>query len=187
MKKKSLKNYEIRLAGPGEYEDLGRMTARAYEELPGMPGLAEQPDYYSMIQDVEGRAALPGILIFVAVSPGNDLLGGVTFVGNMAYYHSGGSAGENTDYSGIRLLAVRPGARNIGVGRALTGACIQRAAQIGRRGVILHTTDSMKVAWKMYERMGFSRSPDLDFIQGQLSVFGFRLKLDPAESNGRNK
>jgi hypothetical protein len=35
----------------------------------------------------------------------------------------------------------------------------------------------MKVAWRMYEALGFERSPDLDFLQGELPVFGFRLKL----------
>jgi hypothetical protein len=35
----------------------------------------------------------------------------------------------------------------------------------------------MQTAWKMYEKMGFVRSLDLDFMQGQLPVFGFRLKL----------
>jgi hypothetical protein len=35
----------------------------------------------------------------------------------------------------------------------------------------------MQTAWKMYEGIGFQRSADLDFIQGQLPVFGFRLLL----------
>jgi hypothetical protein len=29
----------------------------------------------------------------------------------------------------------------------------------------------------MYEALGFKRSPDLDFMQGELQVFGFRLGL----------
>jgi hypothetical protein len=35
----------------------------------------------------------------------------------------------------------------------------------------------MSVAWQMYEKAGFERSPDLDFMQGELPVFGFRLPL----------
>jgi len=30
----------------------------------------------------------------------------------------------------------------------------------------------------MYERMGFKRSEDLDFTQGELPVFGFRLLIE---------
>ncbi len=34
----------------------------------------------------------------------------------------------------------------------------------------------MQVAWAIYENLGFKRSEDLDFMQGELLVFGFRLK-----------
>ena len=36
---------------------------------------------------------------------------------------------------------------------------------------------AMKIAWGMYEGMGFERAPDLDFMPEQLPVFGFRLRL----------
>jgi hypothetical protein len=35
----------------------------------------------------------------------------------------------------------------------------------------------MKVAWKMYESMGFLRYEEIDFIQGELPVYGFKLDL----------
>jgi len=74
----------------------------------------------------------------------------------------------------------------MGVGRALTEACIQLAREAGHTEVILHTTQAMQVAWGLYERMGFERSTGLDFLQGQLPVFGFRLLLDGAASNNRD-
>ena len=43
--------------------------------------------------------------------------------------------------------------------------------------VIIHTTKAMQTAWKMYEGFGFKRSEDLDFMQGELPVFGFRLQM----------
>jgi hypothetical protein len=43
--------------------------------------------------------------------------------------------------------------------------------------LIIHSTMAMQTAWKMYERLGFKRSEDLDFMQGELPVFGFRLLL----------
>ena len=36
----------------------------------------------------------------------------------------------------------------------------------------------MQVAWRLYQKMGFERSPDLDFTQEELPVFGFRLGLE---------
>jgi ribosomal protein S18 acetylase RimI-like enzyme len=63
------------------------------------------------------------------------------------------------------------------VGKALTHACIERARERGHAQVILHTTLAMRVAWALYESLGFERSEDLDFRQGDLPVFGFRLRL----------
>lgn len=37
---------------------------------------------------------------------------------------------------------------------------------------------AMAVAWRLYEKMGFERSPDLDFDQNGLPVFGSRLRLE---------
>lgn len=178
MKTTPATGFEVRRAQPVEYETLGRMTVQVYEALAGMPSTTEQPRYYAMLYDVQSRANKPTIDILVAVTPENEMLGGVTFVGDMKYYDSGGSASSNRDSSGIRLLAVKPAARGLGVGRALTEACIQIAAERGSSQVILHTTDSMKIAWGMYQRMGFRRSPDLDFSQGNLAVYGFRLDID---------
>lgn len=170
--------FEIRRIRPDEYEELGQITVDIYKGLPGMPRVDEQQDYYAMLYDVESRAARPTLEIFVAVTSGNELLGGVTFVGDMKYYGAGGTASAAVKSSGIRLLVVKPEARRSGVGMALTRACIQRARERGNFRVILHTTKSMAPAWQMYQDMGFIRSPDLDFSQGKLQVFGFHLPLD---------
>ncbi len=79
--------------------------------------------------------------------------------------------------SGFRLLAVDPATRGQGIGKLLTKACIQMAKDEKRNQMIIHTTKAMQMAWKMYENIGFKRSKDLDFMQGELPVFGFRLLL----------
>ena len=73
---------------------------------------------------------------------------------------------------------MKPEARGYGVGRSLTEACIHRALDRKSSHVILHTTQAMEIAWEMYQRMGFRRSPDLDFSQGDLADFGFRLDVN---------
>ena len=95
----------------------------------------------------------------------------------MARYGSGGTATSVKNASGMRLLGVDPKHRGAGVGSALTQACIQMAGDRGHAQVVLHTTQAMQVAWGLYQRMGFKRSPDLDFMQEDLAVFGFRLRL----------
>jgi ribosomal protein S18 acetylase RimI-like enzyme len=67
--------------------------------------------------------------------------------------------------------------RGTGVGKLLTQACIDKARSHQLKHLVIHTTMAMQTAWKMYERFGFQRSEDLDFMQGDLPVFGFRLNL----------
>lgn len=130
-----------------------------------------------MLGDIGSFGTKPEAEVLVATDLDNTLLGGVVYFGDMAQYGSGGTAIEEQNASGIRLLAVAPAARRMGVGKALTEACIARARVRNHANVVLHTTEAMKVAWGMYERLGFERATDLDFMQEQLPVFGFRLRL----------
>jgi GNAT superfamily N-acetyltransferase len=167
----------IRPARPEELPMLGNLVADAYAALPGMPSPDEQPGYYAMVRDAPVRARAPGYRILAAVTPTGDLVGSADFIEEMAHYGSGGSAPKRADAAGIRLLAVAPTARGQGIGKALTRDCISRARALGRAAVVLHTTRAMETAWRMYEQLGFRRSPGLDFRQGALEVFGFELAL----------
>jgi GNAT superfamily N-acetyltransferase len=172
----------IRRIRPEEMAEFGRLLVDVYAALPGMPTPAEQPAYYERLRDVAKRDANPAIRVLVAVGEDGGLLGGVDFIADMRAYGSGGTAGEVPDAAGIRLLAVAPAARGLGLGGALTRHCLGEARALGRAQVVLHTTRAMAAAWAMYERMGFERRPDLDFLQGRLEVFGFGLLLDRART-----
>lgn len=167
---------EIRDILPAEHAALGALMVRVYSALDGFPKPDEQPAYYALLAGIGAFAGQPGTGLLVALERGT-LLGGVVFVADMARYGSGGTATQERDAAGFRLLAVDPAARGRGVGKALMERCIELARAQGRRQVILHTTQAMRTAWGMYERRGFRRSEDLDFLQGGLPVFGFRLEL----------
>jgi GNAT superfamily N-acetyltransferase len=167
----------IRDLHPEESDALGRLMVGVYANLDGFPKPSEQPGYYAMLARIGEFASKPSARVLVAVSPAGDLVGGVVYFGDMAAYGSGGIATTVAKASGIRLLAVDPAFRNTGAGKALAQACIRLAEEAGHAEVILHTTAAMRVAWGLYERLGFTRSEDLDFLQQELPVYGFRLKL----------
>ncbi|GAB6062544.1 GNAT family N-acetyltransferase [Deferrisoma palaeochoriense] len=172
-----IEGFEIREVRPGEYEALGRLLVEVYAALPGFPRPEDQPEYYDKLRNVGRLNEEPDTSVLVAVAPDGRIAGGVVYFGDMARYGSGGTAPREKNASGIRLLGVDPAFRGRGIGRALTEACIARARGRGHGQVILHTTRAMEAAWRMYEGMGFRRSPDLDFLQKDLPVFGFRLRL----------
>lgn len=171
--------FSIRTVRPEEFPTVGQMAVDVYASLAGMPKADEQPEYYERLRDVAKRVSNPAINVFVAVLDSGELLGCVDFIDDMKQYGSGGTAGDVLDAAGVRLLAVKPECRRMGVGKALTQFCIKRAQELGKSKVVLHTTRAMETAWGMYERMGFERFSEIDFMQGNLEVFGFRLNLKP--------
>jgi len=169
--------YQVRTALPAEFEEIGKLMVTVYAQLQGFPSPAEQPAYYEMLAHIGEFTKKPGTELLAAVSPNNTIGGAVVYFSDMKYYGSGGSASEEQDAAAFRLLAVRDEARGQGIGKLLTTECISRARAQKVKQVIIHSTMAMQTAWKMYENLGFKRSSDLDFMQGSLAVYGFRLLL----------
>ena len=151
--------------------------AKVYSGLAGFPTEAEQPAYYSMLRNIGEFVARPATSLLVAVDEMNTIAGAVVFFSDMKYYGSGGTATQEKEAAGFRLLAVDEVFRGRGIGKKLTMECIDRTRKLKLPQLIIHTTQAMQTAWTMYEKLGFRRSTDLDFMQGNLQVFGFRLFL----------
>lgn len=169
--------YTVRNAVPDEFEQIGKLLVLVYSQLDGFPKQSEQPDYYRLLSNIGEFINRPETELLVAVDRSGYTCGVVVYFGDMQYYGSGGTATLEKNAAGFRLLAVDPAHRGKGIGKLLTMECIRKAKAKNRRQVIIHTTKAMHTAWKMYERIGFERSEDLDFMQQELPVFGFRLKL----------
>lgn len=146
----------IRQAAPDDYATLGEITAQAYLG-DGPLDFGESDQYLGELRDVAKRAAAAEVL--VAVEAGR-VLGGVTFVpagGPMADIARAGEAE-------IRMLAVAPEARGRGAGEALVRACVERARALdGCVRVVLSTQWTMHAAHRIYERLGFARTPERDW------------------------
>jgi len=169
--------YIIRNAKPEEFQKIGKLMVNVYSQLEGFPKQDEQPAYYEMLANIGELTKKPATELLIAVSPNGEIEGGVVYFSDMQYYGSGGTATKEKNAAGFRLLAVAHAARGKGIGKLLTNECIQKTKQKNLSEVIIHSTRAMQTAWSMYETLGFKRSEDLDFMQGELPVFGFRLLL----------
>lgn len=165
---------QIRNAHPSEYESIGKLMVHAYSNLPGFLIPQSHPAYYTLLANIGDITKKPGTELLVAIDANQNLLGAVVYFNTMQQYGSGGTATQEKNASGFRFLAVADEARGKGVGSQLTHACIRKTREDGNTQLIIHTTNAMKNAWRMYEGIGFKRSEDLDFMQGNLEVFGFR-------------
>ncbi|MFF8844673.1 GNAT family N-acetyltransferase [Streptomyces sp. NPDC015127] len=147
----------IRRIEPGEYEELGELTAQAYLRG-GLLEFGEDDPYLRVLRDVAGRAA--GTEVYVAVGGSGTLFGGVAFVPSGGPYADVAGPGE----AEFRTLAVAEAARGRGAGEALVRACVERARTVpGCRRVVLSTQPAMHAAHRIYERLGFVRTPERDW------------------------
>ncbi|MFF8654763.1 GNAT family N-acetyltransferase [Streptomyces huasconensis] len=146
----------IRHARPEEYEALGALTAQAYLDN-GFLVLGAEDPYLAVLRDVPARAAAAEVL--VAATADGTILGGVTYVS------SGGPMADiaRESEAEIRMLAVSPRARGRGVGETLVRECVRRAEEAGRTALVLSTQTSMHAAHRLYERLGFVRTPERDW------------------------
>jgi len=160
----------VRDARPDEFAAVGALMLAAYDEYRPMapPDLWEP--YAQSIADVQSRAADSTLIV---AEVGGELAGAVT-------YYPDGSRGENwpTDHAAIRLLAVHPNHRGLGLGRVLMQEAIRRARADRRRCLGLHTTSLMATAKAMYLRMGFTRRTETDMQYGPIAIEGYSLELE---------
>lgn len=144
----------IRPARPAELPEVGELTLAAYhadgQVTPG--GM-----YAAKLADAAVRSREAELL--VAADADGRVLGTVT----IAPPGSPWAQVAAPDELEFRMLAVSPAARGRGVGELLTRAVIDRAGALGLRAVVLSSSPGMTAAHRLYERLGFRRTPELDW------------------------
>lgn len=158
----------VRPAHDAEHARVGELTYEAY----AAGGFVDaDSDYADVLRNAAARAG--SAELYVAEADG-ALVGTVTFCppGSAFCELAGDGEGE------FRMLAVLPEARRQGVARALVGACIERARELGHSALVLSSMPSQTEAHGLYEALGFRRTPDRDWspVAG-VDLLAFRLDL----------
>ncbi len=165
----------IRVARPEEYARIGALSVDAYR-ADGQ--LVEH--YVPFLADVAARAEHGTILAAVDQETGS-VLGAATFVLPSSPLAEVAREGE----AEFRTLAVAPGAQGRGVGAALVRACLDRAATLGCRAVVICARDMATTAQRLYQRLGFQRAPELDWspVPG-VQLLALRRELAVSPTSG---
>lgn len=142
----------LRLAEPADLEEVGELTAAAYENFT----LGPADPYVVQLRDAARRAREAEL--WVAVD-GDALLGTVTACPPGSPWRE--LAGEHEGE--FRMLAVHPRAQGRGVGRALASLCEDRAREHGAHAMVLSSLGDMAAAHRVYAHLGYSRLPTRDW------------------------
>ena len=143
----------IRDARPDELDEVAEAMLAAYQEYAAPLGRLRWEAYAKDIVDVRGRLENSELIV---ADDGKRIAGAVTF------YPDGSPGSWPVGWSSIRLVAVHPQDRGLGIGRALTQECIRRSRERGMAAIGLRNPPIMAVARGMYARMGFVPAPELD-------------------------
>lgn len=150
--------FQLRDARPEERDLISELTLAAYEQYSATMPAAFWPGYRQhLIATLDEESPAERIVA--------ELDGKIVGIVHLypATVHAYARAAASTLWPEIRLLAVAPAARGLGVGTALMDECLRRARAAGAAAIGLHTMEVMEVAVRMYERMGFVRAPETDF------------------------
>jgi len=161
----------IRNTEPHELDDVAHVILSSYEEYASRLPADAWEQYSANILDVRSRLGESELL--VAVQDGS-------FVGSATFFLMGeGRDGViwPDDWTGIRLVAVKPENRGQGIGKLLMDECISRSREQGAAAVGLHTTPLMTVAAGMYERMGFVRATEFEELSPESTTMAYKLVL----------
>lgn len=148
----------IREALAEELPAVGELTIESYgaDDLIGSHG--NTPTLYAL-KLADARLRFDEAELLVAVDDAGILLGTVT----IARPGTPWAQVAGPDHLEFRMLAVAPAARGRGVGEALTRRVLDRAVELGLRGVALSSSQEMRAAHRIYERLGFRRTPEADW------------------------
>jgi GNAT superfamily N-acetyltransferase len=156
-----------------EFDRVGDLVVDAYAAM------FDLGDYEEVLRQVDDRSRNAEVV--VAVLDGS-VAGTLTYVPGLGPY----AEGDDPHAAWIRMLAVAPEFRGRGVGAALVEWCVQRARESGRRRIILHTTDPMTDAQRLYTRLGFRRAVELDWQpDDELWLRGYRMELTGSTEGDR--
>ena len=123
--------------------------------------------YLANVLDVETRAAVGTVLV---VLDDGRVVGTVT---HYADVHDEGMPVRFPDgTAGVRATAVDLDARGRGIGGLLVDAVVERARSERQRRIALHTAACMEAAMRLYERHGFRRMPDHDYVANEFFTGG---------------
>jgi ribosomal protein S18 acetylase RimI-like enzyme len=163
----------IRDAVPTEFDLISALLVRANHEYSDM---ATNPAWGSYLEDAADVAGHAATLTVIVAEQSGSLVGTVSY--GAPDGNPQGRQSLPAEWAVIRLLAVDPPARGMGIGRALALECLARARQDGAASVGLTTHERMSVAKSMYEDLGFVREPLYDFSpDAEVHVIAYRLDL----------
>lgn len=158
----------IRDALPGELAAIGDLRVAAYHA----DGLLPQTSPYAPTLRALGADGKGDVLVAM---DGPVLVGTIM----LQFWPDSAEVMTQPGEAEIRALAVEPGARGRGIGRALLAEVMKRAGERGVRHLLLLARPETRAAQHLYAQAGFLRLPERDWSPHEgLTLLAFGRLLE---------
>lgn len=144
----------VRRATPHDHEAVGEVTVEAYRDFT----LGADDPYLDHLRNAAARD-LEAELWVATPDDGDEILGTVTICREGSPWRELADRDEGE----FRMLAVAPSARRAGVGEALVRLVLDRFREEGATAIVMSSLTIMADAHRLYERLGFVRTPERDW------------------------
>lgn len=159
---------DVARVAPGELPAVSRLVKASYAEFE--PHLTA-PNWALMMSNI-ARVVEPG-------APGELLVARLDdrVVGTVTYLPPGPKDYHRVpqEWAVVRVLAVDPALRGLGIARALTAECLRLARADQAPAVGLHTAAMMTAARTLYESTGFVHHDDFTHLDLPFCIYMLRL------------
>lgn len=160
-----------RIAPTDDAAAAARIVQDAYFRLADYP---RDDEYDALLGDIDGRGDEAEVI--VAVDEGR-IVACLTYLPLMVGEHA---EFDDAEAASFRFFGVDPSVQGRGVGDAMVQWVIDESRRRRRRRIRIHTLESMPGAQRLYERIGFVRTPEHDENWDGIIGLAFVLELAPA-------
>ncbi|WP_206198890.1 GNAT family N-acetyltransferase [Zoogloea dura] len=149
----------IREFAPADALSVNALAVKAFEQFQNA-----YDDWPAFKTRIAGMSSLAGAGELLVAEIDRQIVGAVVYIGpgmpKADFFQA--------EWPIMRMLVVSPDFRGLGIGRALTEKCLQRARRDKAQVFALHSSEIMQVALPMYLRMGFqimSQAPSIHGVE----------------------
>lgn len=161
---------KYREAGIKDLEKLNHLGKLSYTEFSKDLTPENWKVLYHVLENKDNIKNLIQIGKVFVCEIGKEIVGMIYFIpsGNPTELYK-----ENWCY--IRFLGVDPKYRGIGIGKELVDSCIRYAKRSQEKIIALHTSEFMNSARRMYEKIGFNKTKEIERLGKQYWVYKMKL------------
>ena len=163
----------IRQSKPDEVDQVKKVLVDSYEQYATILSVEQWENYKNSIIDSTENSQTKTKLVALV----DNVMLGACFIYDSAE-KAYGLPDLEIKYPIVRLLGVSPKARGLGIATELIRASCNLAQEWGSDRIVLHTSDMMQSAIKLYEKLGFKRAKQYEFMNGKILVKSYELTIN---------